>query len=359
MRRTRPAFTLIELLVVIAIIAILIGLLLPAVQKIREAAARMQCTNNLKQIGLASHNYASAYGYFPPGSGGFAPNATSALSPLALSLPYLEGDNIYNRFDLTKDVNNSVTNQVARDQDVKTYLCPSDGTPNQQPDNNVAGAFSGRSNYVGNIGTTANQRSTDSRYVGIFNYQTGGNATTGFTVTSKVQITAVSDGTSNTAMWSEYTRSRIMNTSPKNWYDPTAMYLLPDTDAGWNELTPMYGPLFNQTNPNAIIVGMTYRCNSWDYKDTNGISYRGGQYYRDIVQMSNYTHTVPPNYKGYDCGNYSITASHIAARSYHSGGVNVCFADGSVHFIRDSIAFPAWQALGTRSAGDILDASQF
>jgi prepilin-type N-terminal cleavage/methylation domain-containing protein/prepilin-type processing-associated H-X9-DG protein len=354
MGRSRRGFTLIELLVVIAIIAVLIGLLLPAIQKVREAANRMVCTNNLKQIGLASHNYASAYGYLPPGSGGLAPGASSALSTLALILPYLEGDNIYNLFDLTTDVNQGKTNQVARDQDVKVYLCPSDGTSNQQPDNYLAGAFSGRSNYVGNIGTTARQNSTDPAHVGIFNFVFSAGV-----VTTKVKITDASDGTSNTAMWSEYTRSKIMNTSPKNWYDPTAMYLLPDNDAGWNEFTPMFGPLFNETNPTALFVGQTYRCNSWDYGPTNGISYRGGQYYRDIVQMGNYTHTVPPNYKGYDCGNYSITASHIAARSYHTGGVNVCFADGSVHFISNNIAFPTWQALGTRSAGDLPDSSQY
>jgi prepilin-type processing-associated H-X9-DG protein len=75
--------------------------------------------------------------------------------------------------------------------------------------------------------------------------------------------------------------------------------------------------------------------------------------------MQNYTHTVPPNYAGYDCGNYSITGAHIAARSYHVSGVNVCFADGSVHFISDTISFPTWQALGTRSGGEPVDSSQF
>ena len=74
--------------------------------------------------------------------------------------------------------------------------------------------------------------------------------------------------------------------------------------------------------------------------------------------MQNYTHTVPPNYHGYECGNQSITGAHVAARSYHRGGVNVCFADGSVHFVSDGISFTTWQALGTRAAGDQVDGNQ-
>jgi prepilin-type N-terminal cleavage/methylation domain-containing protein/prepilin-type processing-associated H-X9-DG protein len=357
MSRRRSGFTLIELLVVIAIIGILIALLLPAVQKIREAAARLQCQNNLHQIALATHNYESAYGYLPPGSGDLAPGSSSPPSILTLILPYVEQANLYNLFDFNSDINLSATNHAARDQEVKFYTCPSDASDQTLLDPGQGVGTPGRSNYLGNIGATADQNSGDGSRVGIFNF----NRNAVGKVTTRVTITSISDGTSNTCMWAETKRSRnrFLSSQGGNSYDPTMIYLLPDNDPGWSVLTPMTGPLFNQTNPNALIVGMTYRCNSYDYGPTSIIRYRGLEYYRGIVEMNNYTHTVPPNYKGYDCGDYNITAAHIAARSYHTGGVNVCFADGSVHFISDQINFITWQAMGTRSGGEVVDSSQY
>src|SRR6188472_2590688 len=165
--RRRKGFTLIELLVVIAIIAILIGLLLPAVQKVGEAAARMKCSNNLKQCGLAAHNYESALGSLPPYQHTKLINGvtrSSTASTLAIILPYVEQANKLNLFhpQLLYDVNSdaridaSITpatyaQGAARAQDVPIYICPSDGSPN-----NYFGA--GRNSYVGSQGASADVR---------------------------------------------------------------------------------------------------------------------------------------------------------------------------------------------------------
>jgi prepilin-type N-terminal cleavage/methylation domain-containing protein/prepilin-type processing-associated H-X9-DG protein len=370
MSSRRRGFTLIELLVVIAIIAILIGLLLPAVQKVREAAARMSCSNNLHQIGIACHNYESSNGYLPPGSGELAPGASSAPSTISLILSYLEQANLFNQFDFTKDVNNTAANAVARDQDVSYFMCPADPSSQTLLDPGGSGRATGRSNYLPCVGTTADQHgylpgttTIDTAHIGIFNFQWGTrpNATSNLPVITRVKISDVSDGTSSTAMWSETKRSLASNSNGgrKDNYDPTMVYLIPTNDPGWSNYTPMYGPLFSEPN-SAREFGlptMTYNCNSYDYGPTNLIRYRGLEYYRALPEMNQYTHTVPPNYKGYDCGDSdAFTKAHIAARSYHTGGVNVVFADGHVQFIPDSINFAVWQALGTRTGGEPVGA---
>jgi prepilin-type N-terminal cleavage/methylation domain-containing protein/prepilin-type processing-associated H-X9-DG protein len=382
MPRSRKGFTLIELLVVIAIIAILIGLLLPAVQKVREAAARAQCTNNLKQLGLACHNYESTYKSLPPGALSNPSGGTTA-SILVIILPYMEQANLYKQFDLKSDLNNSASNYFARTQNVPIYLCPSD--PEQtglaQVGNVPPGADktapTGQYNYVGSIGgtaqmyPTADEPAVPGNTLGIFNFTPSplpSWTNNVWIVTSKVRITDVSDGTSSTAMFSETKRSTVgagCGSGGGDAYNITNMYLLPVKDAGWSTKTPMFGPL--TSNSSGPFAGQTYHCNAWDWGPTNRISYRGCQYYRgDIAALEVYSHTVPPNYTGYDCGNLSYSAQktvgynsvHAAARSYHQGGVNVCFTDGSVHFISDSISMPTWAALGTRAGGDIVDGSQ-
>ncbi len=354
MRRLREGFTLIELLVVIAIIAILIGLLVPAVQKVRESDSRLQCQNNLKQIGLATHSYESSHKYLPPGGAKWVGSTPVAIQTIVL--PYLEQANLYNLFDFTTDINLGLKNDLARLQQVPIFLCPSDSSSATltDPGNSAnPGGQCGMNNYFANIGTTADQRSLESSKVGIFNYQTTfANGVT--TVSSKLRIVMIRDGTSNTAMWSETKRANRISV-----YEETNIYLLPLSDAGYSLYTPQTGPLFNETNSQALFTGSTWRCNSWDYGPTNRISYRGLEYYRGLPALSNYTHTVPPNYKGYDCGDdTTFLTAHIAARSYHDGGVNVCFADGSVRFIFDSIDFRTWQAVGTRNGGEVFDGSQ-
>jgi prepilin-type processing-associated H-X9-DG protein len=148
-------------------------------------------------------------------------------------------------------------------------------------------------------------------------------------------------------MFSEIKRSAAVpfdysNYSNSTWFQKDLVYLI--NPAAWNDYTV-----------NATV------CNDWNNNDNwDVIGYRGEEYYRGLPPLSLYTHTVPPNYTGWDCGNgYLFTAAHMAARSYHTGGVNVAFVDGSVHFIADSINLTAWRAMGTRSGGDLLPGNAF
>src|SRR5262249_17384543 len=144
----RPGFTLIELLVVIAIIAVLIGLLLPAVQKVRDAALRSQCSNNLHQIGVAAHNYHTTNGTLPPGS----TTTPSQATALVVMLPYVEQAIKYNQFDFTQNVNTSTSNAAARASDVPIFLCPSDTSPGRFTVAINGGTETvGRSNYFANL----------------------------------------------------------------------------------------------------------------------------------------------------------------------------------------------------------------
>lgn len=323
----RIAFTLIELLVVIAIIAILIGLLLPAVQKVREAAARMKCSNNLKQIALACHNYESANATLPAGSTG----KPAYLSAMVLLLPYFEEGN---RFALWRQnlAASNVDNLPARTQDLPILLCPSDGTNVFMPPTVVNGVEynSGRTNYHPNFGGSADPFSKNAAVQGVF--QAKAAPAPGF------RLLDVSDGTSNTALYAEVRRGQR---TVANWRNTLANLVLNttwDSTPGVNEarLSVCEAPAYSSS-------------------DSTGLEYWKGSAAHTMM----YTHTMVPNSKLRDCiRHYDLDKGHLAARSYHTGGVNVARVDGSVSFVRESVSPAAWLAFGTRAGGEATGIDQ-
>jgi prepilin-type N-terminal cleavage/methylation domain-containing protein/prepilin-type processing-associated H-X9-DG protein len=334
MSHRRAGFTLIELLVVIAIIAILIGLLLPAVQKIREAANRMKCSNNLKQMGLAAHNYEGTHGVLPPIQGK-RPTAGSSLPSLqAIILAYVEQSNKYNQFDFNQDVNSSVANRPARLQDVPIYLCPSDPSTAVYTD----GGAAGRCSYMGSIGATADMRDSGTPMGGPFNAPYP--ATVGIESQGK-SFAGIPDGLSNTAMFAEVMRGTLASTAGTAVHSHTTAFISASVLANNND-----GRAQSQCN------------NSGGTR----VHYTGHQYYRNLPFTTAYSHTLPINWnrlvpggvgQKFNCGDAGFFRGHIAASSYHSGGVNVCRADGSVAFYRDSLDFDVWRALGSAANGEV------
>jgi len=314
----RRAFTLIELLVVIAIIAVLVGLLLPAVQKVREASAKTKCQNNLKQLGLALHNHEGSKGAFPQGRNGF-PKVVSAPARL---LSFVEQESLQNLIDPDGTLASGGQNDNAGKNRVPLLLCPSDPQAGV-----VTGSLYFGVNYVANNGTgvTFDNAGAITRYLKI----TDGN---GAFAQTPIRIGDITDGISNTAAFSE---SMLGN--------GTSISAIP-TDAGTIRMVVLVVAGGNDTTPADCESGQ----GTWN-------SRRGEQWINGHYGNTLYNHYYTPNQAGkWDCGNASRNKGLTAARSSHTGGVNLLLCDGSVRFVQNTISAATWRSVATRSGGETL-----
>jgi prepilin-type N-terminal cleavage/methylation domain-containing protein/prepilin-type processing-associated H-X9-DG protein len=382
MSSSRRGFTLIELLVVIAIIAVLIALLLPAVQSAREAARRIQCVNNLKQFGLAIHNYLSANNSLPSGvvfNTGVAPCTAPNFASncqnttwFILTLPYLEGGNLFNTFNFAIGSEGTMlltgypfayaANSTVLTTRIGFFQCPSDTEKTFDIASSAVGAIlTGapklsitKGNYGVNWGNTdyGQGQRNDSWFVS--NPSTHRRAPFGYnqgaTGPLLVTIASITDGTSNTLLLSELLQGANDDIRGLLWTD------FPGSHSFVTRLAPNGSVDFwagsAYLDPAAVAVGG----NNMDNLPTYGGSMAG---------------TSPANIANGDlCDNQPVFnlpcfsqgkegGSYAASRSRHPGGVNTLLADGSVRFMKNSINLPTWVALGSIAGGEVISADSY
>ncbi|HZZ77375.1 MAG TPA: DUF1559 domain-containing protein [Gemmataceae bacterium] len=322
--RSRRAFTLIELLVVIAIIAILIALLVPAVQKVREAASRIQCTNNLKQIGLALHSYHDATKAFPEARDPYP----FAFSPQAHLLQYIDQGSVWSMIDFT-GANGATTtykgvNAAPAIIKVPVFNCPSDVGAVYGGNGAVAGIVYGGTNYSSCTGTGKNT------VTGVINgdYATGDGVFL-LAPAGPTRMITITDGTSNTAAFSESVYGNgaaNLSPAPSGTIDPNALAI--DIAGG------------GSTDLANCAATTTYT------------GQRGDRWINGGYLSTAYNHFATPNSSTLDCLNTSNNMGLKTARSRHPGGVNLLLCDGSVRFVTNSISLSTWQALATRAGNE-------
>jgi prepilin-type processing-associated H-X9-DG protein len=357
---------LIELLVVIAIIAVLISLLLPAVQSAREAARRAQCTNNLKQIGLALHNYESAQGCFPPSgestnfnvpAGSFAKTQfiDGGWSALARILPFMEGGSSFNALNFNADYNEATgMNFTGASTVVSVYLCPSSqrqpdgGRDGVEPNNNdVITTIYGYGYGVDDYGPTCytdidpnGLQGVDGHTYPATPYRNKFSRADGLLHQGKTRIAEITDGTSNTVAIGEDAGR-----------DPR--YLSPYTEGydGVNALRPVIG-LGPAPGGDPNVARRYWR---WAEPDTSfGVSGQPNNPFRPMYEATAWTN--PPS-SGVTFGNNAGANDELF--SYHPGGVNLLFGDGSVRFLKNSVNVVTLRGLITLKGGEVLSADSY
>jgi prepilin-type N-terminal cleavage/methylation domain-containing protein len=307
----RRGFTLIELLVVIAIIAILIALLLPAVQQAREAARRTQCRNNLKQLGLAIHNYHDNYNCFPIADVNGTVNPVSAHARL---LPGLDQAPLFNRIDFNVNYNHA-NNDLARMTQPTVFLCPSNTDA-------LPATLGGRNNYYWNAGN------------GVVMYDSGATgqppANGVIYHTKRYRFNDVTDGLSNTSAMAEKL-----------------------TGDGSNALSSPRTDTFQPgTYPNTADEAQQ-QCNAVDTSDLSkqGYSNVGAPWLQQYHSTNQFNHVLPPNGRScmYPPGRIATTAN-----SNHTGGVHLLLCDGSVRFVSENIDVRNWRSIGSINGNETV-----